>query len=641
MQNTMRHLEAALKRHRAGDLDGAEMIYQELLETAPGQADALHLWGLVAHQRGDHETAIARIEKAIAVAPGNPGFHAGLGIGLHAAGRLEEAEESLNRALELKPGDAAVEFKLGNVLADLKLYNAAAQTYRRVLDTEPRRQGARFNLALALLKARRFTEAAEAYRSVLDLDAKNAAAHTGLGVALFEVGQYDEALGALDAAIEEAQEDSDTRSTRIQRAMVLFALGRIEEGVTAAHGALEGTPDYERQIADIARRCVLDDGSHKSAMALLDPLIRNGCDSPPVVWAFALVAPHFGRGGEAIEYARRLLDGERTTAEGSRWLHFSLARLYDRQAAYDDAFAHFSKANALYEVRYDRANVEARRTASVVAFSRSAMTEMPRAENDSELPLFIVGMPRSGTTLVEQILCSHPSIHGGDELTTIHEITATLSEVLGTDTPYPECMQELTIDQATLVARRYLDKLEDLGEGADRVSDKMPHNFRYLGLIAVLFPRARIIHCARDPLDCCVSNFFQEFVAEGLSYSVDLADIGHHYGVYREMMSHWHAVLDIPILSLAYEKLVADQEGMSRKLVEYCGLPWDDACLRFHENPRAARTASFDQVRHPMYTSSVGRSQHYRAHLEPLIAALQEGGVVIGEDLPTGAGGNS
>ena len=628
MADKSRSLEIALKHHQAGDLDRAETIYRGVLGAAPGHPDALHLLGLIAHQRGDHETAAARIAEAIEAAPAVPSFHADLGLALHAAGRPEEAEASLHRALELKPGDPALEFKLGNVLADLKLYNAAAQAFQRALDADGGHAAAQFNLALALRKARRFAAAETAYRKALVLDPANADAHAGLGAVLRELGRHDAALLSLDTALESAPKISAAQTIRLERAFVLFELARVADGAAAMHDALADAPDYAERIAGTARR-FHQDGAAEWAMALLDPLIGEDLESPHVAAAFALVAPGIGRADEAVDIVGRLSSDTALPLTDRRSLHFALARLHDERDAFDEAFAQFAKANTLFDSHYDRGEAETFVARSIAAFSRDAMCRMPGANAESDLPVFIVGMPRSGTTLVEQILSSHPRVHGGDELFAIPTAASAIAEALGPGARYPECMAELGPAEATVVARRYLDKLADLGGAAERVTDKMPDNYKHLGLIAVLFARARVVHCVREPIDCCLSNFFQDFIIEQLPYTANLADIGHHYALYRRLMRHWHAVLDIPILELGYEGLVADQEGMSRKLVAFCGLEWDEACLKFYQNPRPIRTWSFDQVRRPIYASSVGRSNHYRRHLGPLVDALEEGGVGV------------
>ena len=637
MTDASSQLSAALKHHKTGDLERAEPIYRALLDAAPDHADALHLWGLVANQRGDHDAALARISRAIAADPEVPRYHVNLSQVLRAMGRLEDAEASLHRALELRPNDPSIEFKLGNVAADLGLYSAAAASYQRVLDIDARHRGARSNLALALRKARRFDEAEPAYRAALALDAGDAAAHAGLGVVLRELERYDAALASLDAALQLAPDDDESRARRSERALVLFELGRNQECAAAMHDAFAGSPSYHVRIAEMARR-FHQDAAPERALALLDPLIRTGCETPAVAAAFAAVAAHFERDDEAIDLADRLLARAPPSAVDRRALHFALGRLLDGQDAFDRAFAHFAAANRLYGADYDRRAAEAFVDASIATFTPDAMARLPRAATDSELPVFIVGMPRSGTTLIEQILASHPAIHGGDELFAIPKAAESLTATLGVAEAYPGCVAHLDRARATAVARRYLHLIEGLGGGAARVIDKMPDNFKHLGLVALLLPRARVVHSVRDPLDCGLSNFFQEFVIDVLPYTASLADIGHHYALYQRLMRHWRSVIEVALLDVQYEDLVHDQESMSRRLVGFCGLDWDESCLRFYENSRPVRTWSFDQVRRPIYTRSVGRARSYLRHLGPLIEALDRGGVSLSARAPNGGG---
>ena len=615
-------LASAARRHQAGDLDGAESLYREVLEVSPGHAEALHRWGLIAYQRGTHEDAIERIGRAIAADPDNPRFHANLGLALHAAGRLPEAEASLNRALELEPGEPAHEFRLGNVLADLKLYGAAAQAFGRVLDAAPGHRAAALNRAVALRKARRFEESAAAYRAVIAIDSGDPGGHAGLGAVLGELGRYDEALAALDTALGRGLDGADAEAARLQRAAVLVALGRVDEGVAATHETVSRAPDYPDRVAAMARRHH-QEGTPELALALLEPLLAEGCASPRAAAAFAAIASRFGRADEAIALAAPLLD--HAVPADRRHLHFALGQLHDRQGNCDTAFSHFARANALYDASYDRAAAEAFVDRTIAVFDRDTMARLPRPDEESRLPLFIVGMPRSGTTLVEQILASHARVHGGEELFAIPETAAAMPSLFGAGASYPECVAAVEGPHLALLARGYLDKLDAVGGGADRVTDKMPDNYKYLGLIALMFPGAPIVHCVRDPLDCGLSNFFQEFIIEQLPYAADLDDIGHAYRQYRRLMGHWRDTLRVPMFEAVYEDLVADQEGISRALLDYCGLDWDEACLRFHENRRRISTWSFDQVRRPLYAGSVGRSRPYRAHLGPLIAALEHG----------------
>lgn len=232
-------------------------------------------------------------------------------------------------------------------------------------------------------------------------------------------------------------------------------------------------------------------------------------------------------------------------------------------------------------------------------------------------------MPRSGTTLVEQILASHPEVFGAGELTDMQDLLRQLTETSATSLPYPEC---LTLIDGTVVARLaddYLARLRELSPDAPRVTDKLPSNFWHLGIIAVLFPHARIIHCMRDPMDVCLSCYFQDF--DGYQpFAYDLTDLGQYYTQYERVMAHWREVLPVPILDVRYEELIADTEYVARGMIAYCDLNWDEACLAFHETDRPVLTSSQWQVRLPAYTSSIGRWKHYDLHLGPLKRAVRE-----------------
>ncbi len=244
--------------------------------------------------------------------------------------------------------------------------------------------------------------------------------------------------------------------------------------------------------------------------------------------------------------------------------------------------------------------------------------------SDSERPVFILGMPRSGTTLVEQIIARHPLAFGAGELMTRNRVTWTLPAALKSGTTYPECaalMDERFTDEA---ANGYLKELRQLPDAAVRVTDKMPNNFRHIGLIARLFPRARIIHCQRNPMDICLSCYFLDFRGR-LGFAYDLTHLGQYYRQYERLMAHWKKVSPIPILDVRYEDLIADSEAVSRRMIDYCGLEWDDACLAHDETERPVMTASHWQARQPIYKTSVERWRHYERHLEPLSRALAGG----------------
>jgi hypothetical protein len=231
-------------------------------------------------------------------------------------------------------------------------------------------------------------------------------------------------------------------------------------------------------------------------------------------------------------------------------------------------------------------------------------------------------MPRSGTTLVEQILASHPNVFGAGELNLIPQLAADLPGLLRSSLNYPRCLDRLDAARAGEIARRHVDRLRDLGGSASRVVDKMTINFLHLGLIAVLFPEARVIHCRRDPRDICLSCFFHNFASPGLNFTFSLQDLGFYYQQYERLMDHWRQVLPLPIFEIQYEELVSAPEQWTRALLDFCGLAWDDRCLAFHQTERQVKTASALQVRQPMYTRSVGRWKPYEIQLQPLFRAI-------------------
>jgi len=303
-------------------------------------------------------------------------------------------------------------------------------------------------------------------------------------------------------------------------------------------------------------------------------------------------------------------------------LRFQLGSIREKQDRHDEAFAEYVRANAAYPGTFDREAHDRLVEDLVTVLDAETLRRLPRASRVSERPLLIVGMPRSGTTLVEQILAAHPLVHGGGELEDLPRLAHGLSERLGTTTPYPRCVTDLDAARIDAIAAAYLERLDAIAPAdAVRVTDKMPINHRHLGLAHLALPGARVIHCVRDPVDTCLSCFATPLNVT-MTFATDLEALGFVHRRYRDLMAHWSSVIDLPILEVRYEDLVADQEEQSRRLVEFAGLDWDDVCLRFHEVERRVATASVEQVRRPMYRSSVGRAARFGAHLDPLRRAL-------------------
>jgi tetratricopeptide (TPR) repeat protein len=603
-----------------GDLQGAETLYRKAAEAAPGHVQARGLLGMVQLRAGRAEAAVATFRALAEAAPDNPDAHHALGLAHLAAGQPEAAEARFKDALARAPEHPGAHLALGRALRDRGAAAEAVPHLERAAALVPRSPEPPYHLALALEAQGDLDGAADGLRRTLALAPDLAPAHARLGALLTRGGALTEALEHLEAW---ARLTPDDPIAHVERGLGHLRLGEMDAAGAAYDEALRLAPENLRALAckaDLLERT----GDFAAAADLLAPLVEAGTDSPDVAAVFAGVAPRVGRTEQALALLDGLLARPDLRPEVLPTLHFHAGRLRDKAGDYARAFDHYAEGNAEAGERFDRAAHTRFVDALIRVFSAEGIARMARAGNASELPVFIVGMPRSGTTLVEQIVASHPEAAGAGELHEITRFTQLLPRLPGAGgggRPYPEGME--AVPQAVLddLAGRYLELLNSIGPGAPRVTDKMPHNFLHLGLIARLFPAARIVHVARDPRDCCLSCFFQPFVGSH-AYARDLADLGFYYREYERLVAHWKAVLDLPWLDVSYEALVADQEGESQRLIAFLDLEWDDACLRFQELDRTVATSSYDQVRRPMYASSVGRWEHYAAHLGPLLEAL-------------------
>ena len=569
---------------RQGKVEGAARLYQQLLNVQPGLALAWYM----------------------------------LGSSLSAQGRLDEATDAFRKTIELDPNHAESHYGLGYVCNARHDYADAAEHFRQALRLQPQYAQAENGLASTLQAQGQYREALGHYDEALKLFPGYAEARFGRGSALMVLGESDAAIQNLQEAIRLNPEYSDAYITL---ASALMTRSRPDEAMACCEKALQINPDNADAVA-LTATIEQHAGDPQQALARLQPWIERGIDNTNLAVAFAEVSKSLDRPGDAIELMERLLArDEALPVTSQRNLHFNLGRLYDSTGQYEKAFEHYRKGNEARAMEFDAATHAREIDAIIEVFSKDFMASAVRASQRTEKPVFVVGMPRSGTSLVEQILASHPSVHGAGELPDLLQMVSRLPETLGTSEGYPRCVNALEQAQADALAAGYLQHLDSLAPDAARVIDKMPGNFRFLGLIELLFPDARVIHCVRDPLDTCLSCYFQDF-SRTHAYSYDLAGLADYYRDYRRLMAHWQEVLQIPVLEVRYEELIENQETVSRAMVDFCGLEWDDSCLRFHETERFVATASYDQVRRPLYKKSVARWKHYEKHLGPLIEAL-------------------
>lgn len=603
-----------------GRTEDAERAYQQARKIDPGSFQALYGLAVAAENRSDREAAVDLYRRTIAIEPRLAPAYNNLGSVLHELQRFDEAVGCYRRALELEPDNPEIVHNLGVTLQAQEKLDQAETSYRRAIELQPSLASAHNNLAVILSRTGRPLAALEHARRALAADPRCAEAYDTQGGILRMCSQTKQARASYEHALHLDQNDAATLSSL---ASLCLQTGDMESAGSYLRRALEIAPDAPGVVATQVKLLDLE-GRVDAAREQLQPLLEHRPVPLQIATAYANLCHH----GNECERALAVVEASLAEAPQAPAelipAHFAAADILDRVGEYDRAFSHYAQANDLKPVEFDRAQHTRLVDRLIAVFAPNRLAEHVRAGNGSELPVFIVGMPRSGTTLVEQILAAHPAISGGGELDDIGEIAATLAQKFDAAAGYPEAVRKLPPDALDDHAEAYLKTLQRIGGDALRVTDKLPQNFLHLGLITLLFPKARIIHCRRDPMDTCLSCYFHDF-AGAHPYAYDLEDLGYYYREYERLMDHWRRLLGSQLFEVQYEELVADLEGVSRKMVDFCGLEWSDDCLRFYDSKRLVHTASYDQVRRPIYSKSIGRWRHYESHLEPLKRALDGG----------------
>lgn len=485
-----------------------------------------------------------------------------------------------------------------------------------------------FRQAEMLEEHGQYAQAVSIYQQIIKAKPRWPFGYYGLGSAYQNLGKFEDARRNLRKAI---QIKDDHPAFHAKYAAILSRIDDAENAIVSIDRAIELDPQNTEFLVEKAM-IIRFNGDPKAAHALLHNAIQDGNKTDQLVRVYASLCAVLGDPEKGIATLEPLTHTVNTDPVVTATHMFVLAKLYDQTGQYDLAYQAATRGSQLRGDTYlpdDRvAQLEQRTT----AWSKQRLASMARSRVNSEKPVFIVGMPRSGTTLIEQVIASHPQAYGCGELI---GVLSTAAEIA---TPAPDTdlatliagFQPATLDRA---ARRVLKAMEQQvpkGEKPKRLTDKMPLNFQHLGLIEVLFPNARIIHCQRHVLDNFISCYLLDFAGiNNHAYSYDPVHFAHFYSVYLKYMEHWKSVCSIPILDVSYEETIADQRAMTERTLAFLDLEWDDACMSFFETKRAVNTASVEQVRNPIYASSMARWKNFESHLEPVTNALREHGVEI------------
>lgn len=567
-----------------GRLVQAVTCYTKVLETKPDDAEAHYNLGRALQELGEMDEAVTNYHKALQIKPDFVEAHYNLGVALQELGKLDEAIASYHKALTVKPDFAEVHCNLGIALQKLGKLDEAVACYHAALQIKPNFVEAHSNLGSVLQKQGKLGEAIASYHKVLQIKPDYAEVHCNLGSLLQQLGKLDKAVASYHKAL---QIKPDFAEAHNNLSNALMDLGRQDEAIASCHKALAVKPDYA-----VAHR----------HLSLMKKFVEYDDDI------------------KAMEQANTRPD----IGDPQRMhLSFALGKSFEDLHQYKKAFDFYLTGNTIKRGTFEYSIESVARTMEDLKelFTTEFFNRHKTTGVSDDTPVFILGMPRSGTTLVEQILASHENVYGAGELNHLSRIVASRFTGVG-DAKLSESLAQASADDFSDAGREYINLIRENIDSAKFITDKMPLNFHRIGIIKLMLPRAKVIHYCRDPRDTCLSIFKNYFPADGNRYAYDLRELGQYYNLYRDLMAHWHKVLPDFIYDIHYEDIVADQEEQSRSLITHCGLEWDDACLEYYNSDRVVKTASASQVRKPMYKSSVQSWKRYEKGLAPLLDVL-------------------
>ena len=596
-------LDHLLKHYQAGRLEEAEALAVSLTQQFPSHPFAWKLLGTLLMQTGRLYQSLASLQKSVELLPRDAEAHSNLGVTLKKIGRLDEAQASYEKAIALKPNYAEAHYNLGITLKNLGRLDEAETCLRRALALKPDNAESHNNLGVILKEIGRLDEAEASYGKAIALKPDYAEAHSNLGNILQELGRLDKAETRLRRAI---ALNPDYAEAHNHLGITLKNLGRLNDAEASYERAIAVEPDHAAAHSNLGitlqelGRLEESEASFRKATSLKPDLAE--------AHRYLAVAKKFSRRDEQFLEMQALYRDPDISKNARCQICFALAKATDDLQDTEKAFQFYAEGNALRkkQLGYRRAQDKKLFEQLKAGYPRiTAHGWKPDIVPSEPIPIFIVGMPRSGTTLVEQIISSHPLVTGAGELSFISQFGGSLA--VGQTPAGKKAMSSFR--------KQYRCALEKRSEGNAIVTDKMPHNFHFLGLIAAALPEAKIIHVRRDPAAVCWANYTQYFVKESLGYCYDLDDILHYHQLYQDLMEYWHQAFPNRIYDLDYEGLTEHQEEETRKLIGHLKLGWDDACLSPQDNKRRVATASNAQVRQKVYQGSSEKWKRYRPYL--------------------------
>ncbi|WP_171133216.1 MULTISPECIES: tetratricopeptide repeat-containing sulfotransferase family protein [unclassified Ruegeria] len=645
------HHLLGLVAFQAGQVDPAVSQLETAVKIQPDNAHFLANFTEVLRQAGRLDQARAVGERAVHLEPGNAAAQSNLGLVYYDLELLDQAKTAQERAIAVSPDFDRALNNLGSIARDQGDRDTAITQYRAALRVNPGSAETSNNLISVLIEAERITEARsfaegqgarfakdaefqrnlgricvmendldraeQAFRHALVLDDRKPETYVGLSQVLFEKNHPKLALIEAEQAL---RLEPDYAAACHQAGLVKAHLGDVEAATALYNKAIAQKPKLMASRLALGHLAV-EQGDFDTARDYFETAAQSPDDALSAHIALVRLgkitedSPSF----QALQAA--LPDVDKMVRPKAAAFHYALGECYDKLGHYDDAFAQFQQGARIKRglVSYDADATDRMFDDLISTFDADRIAQLRQNAIASAKPIFVVGMPRSGTTLTESILDSHPDVFGAGEL---NDLQALFGSVGAGQANVAAAIRTMSADQLTRRAEDFVDVLTAVGGDAPRVVDKMPANFQMIGLIHALIPNAKIIHISRDPLDICLSCYTRLF-ERSQQHSYDLVELGRYYNNYARIMSHWQDVLPSDAFySIRYEELVDDIETVTRGMLEYCGLDWADDCLSFHSGKRRVRTASVQQVRQPLYRSSKEKWRRYETHLQPLIDTI-------------------
>lgn len=608
---------------KAGNLESAAIALRRAVSIDSKSAQAQNNLGIVYYDQHEYEKAAEHYRKAIELDGRYAEAHNNLGNAHRALGDSDAALGEYERAIELRENYAEAYNNMGTALRDKQQLEEAEFSYRRALQIRPNYIEAASNLATLLIQQKRYDDALRNLGDILKLQPKHVPTLVSVARAQLMRGAHATAERAAKMAL---AEDSESAEAFTVLGQINHELDRYEESLLNYEKALKIKPESLETLNfyGIALKSL---GRMDEARAMFAKALEL---QPDAIGAYSNIVDleNFSKDDTLFKAMTAILQKAKDPKEERYMaLHFALGKAYEDMKEYPKSLEHYSIGAKLKRaiLKYDEADVFGFFDSIRRVFNEDYFANRPYEGLSTTLPIFIVGMPRSGSTLTEQIISSHPDVYGAGEIKLLSACLTSLRQRYPNIPRFPQMATAMKTHQYAGVANGYLNELTAMSPSSVRITDKLLTNYYFVGFINTLFPNAKLIHTMRNPVDTCLSAYSKLF-KDDMPHSYDLTEIGRYYKKYEQLMDHWRQVLPAGVmLDVQYEDLVEDAETNARRIVEFCGLPWNDACLNFHKSDRPVKTASVSQVRKPIYGTSVKRWERYGDGLKPLVDALNAG----------------